>query len=143
MLAMGLLLAAVLWLLQRRGMMRAATAGVFIVAFLLGIFGGGLMFLRVATQHTAAWDKTNLWVYNPHWLLVAFTMFARGNAALVRLTFRLAVAVGGLAFLGVLLQFVPGFDQGSHAVIALAAPAALVSAWILGRRSHRASHAAA
>jgi 4-amino-4-deoxy-L-arabinose transferase-like glycosyltransferase len=52
-----------------------------------------------------------------------------------RVVFVFSTIVGAFAAFGVIAPFLPGLRQGSFAVIALAAPAALMAAWILRERS--------
>lgn len=122
---------AVVWLRRRvPGGGRPARAAAVVVALVLGAMGAALVFLRLATQHTAAWHNTNLFVYNPLWLPLVVLPFLRGDGVR-RAAHLLASAVGILAGLGVLAALVPPFRQGSLAVIALAAPVALVTAVML------------
>ena len=105
-------------------------------AVVLGVLGCALLYLRFMTQHVAAYNNTNLFVYNPLWLIVmvAFLFVRRGGQA-QRLVFLLATIAGALTAFGVVAPFVPGFRQGSFAVIALAAPLGLAVAWVIRERS--------
>ena len=110
---------------RRAGRAIAATA-------LLGVLGGALLFLRFMTQHVAAYHNTNLFVYNPLWLLVIVSFpLARKSPAIRRAAFLLATLAGALTAFGVVAPFLPGLRQGSFAVIALAAPLGLAAAWML------------
>lgn len=116
----------------RRGAMPAA----IVAAVLLGTVGVAVLYLWFMTQHVAAHDNTNVFVYNPLWLPVLIALlFARRNAAARRATFLLATFAGALTAFGVVAPFLPGFNQGSFAVIALAAPLGLSVAWILRERT--------
>jgi hypothetical protein len=117
---------------QRRGAIPAALA----VAVVLGVLGCALLYLRFMTQHVAAYDNTNLFVYSPLWLIVvAAFLFARRGAQARRLVFLLATIAGALTAFGIVAPFMPGFRQGSFAVIALAAPLGLAVAWVIRERS--------
>jgi hypothetical protein len=88
------------------------------------------------TQHVATHDNTNVFVYNPLWLPVVLLLpFARRNASARRVTFLLVTFAGVLTAFGVVAPFLPGFNQGSFAVIALAAPVGLAAAWILREKT--------
>ena len=131
----GLVLGGGLFLLWKRES-RATLPLVVLVGTLITILGLALLFLRYLTQHVAAYHNTNLFVYNPLWLalLVALVVVNRGARAR-RVVFVLATIVGALAAFGVIAPFIPGLRQGSFAVVALAAPVALVGAWILRERT--------
>ena len=130
----GLLLGGGLYAAQRRG--RAALPLAVVVAILLSVLGGALLFLRLATKHVAAYDNTNLFVYNPIWILVLLTLPFMGRSPRIQRTvFVLATIAGALTAFGVVAPFLPGFNQGSFAVIALAAPAGLMAAWIVRERA--------
>jgi hypothetical protein len=132
---LGLLAGAGLFMLWKRGS-RATTPIIVAVGIVIGILGLALLFLRYMTRHVAAYHNTNLFVYNPLWLvlLVALALLNRGPKAR-RAVFLLSTIVGGLAAFGVVAPFLPGLRQGSFAVILLAAPLALVGSWILRERS--------
>jgi hypothetical protein len=131
----GLALGGGLFLLWRRG--NAATIPVVAgIGVVLTILGFALLFLRFMTQHVAAYHNTNLFVYNPLWILIlAILVPASRVASARRALFVLSTVVAALAAFGVIAPFLPGLRQGSFAVIALAAPAALVAAWILRERA--------
>lgn len=115
---------------------RAALALSAIVAFALGIIGCALLYLRFMTQHIAAYDNTNLFVYNPLWVTVVPALLFTGRfPALRRLVFVLATAAGVLTAFGIIAPFLPGFTQGSFAVVLLAAPAGLAAAWVIRNQS--------
>ena len=131
---LGLLLGAGLaWLARRRH--RAAVPVALVAIVLLGVMGGALLFLRFMTQHVAAYHNTNIFVYNPLWLLVivAFAL-ARKRPAIGRAAFMLVTLAGAFTAFGVIAPFLPGLRQGSIAVIALAAPIGLAAAWTLRER---------
>lgn len=147
-LAAGAALGGALYGLGRRGLRRpgaaatAATAAMGTWCALVGAMGGALLYLRFFTQHAAAHDNTNLFAYNPAWLLLAaalpFAGAARGRGA-ARV---LATLCGACTILGALLLFVPGFSQDSLAAVLLVAPANLVTAWLVRERTS-APHVAA
>jgi len=133
----GLLLGGGLYAAQRRG--RAALPLAVVVAIVLGILGGALLFLRLMTKHVAAYDNTNLFVYNPIWILVLLAMpFMKRSPGMQRAVFVLATIAGALTAFGVVAPFLPGLNQGSFAVIALAAPAGLMASWIMRERARPA-----
>lgn len=139
---LGLLLGGGLHMAQRRG--RAAFPLAITAATILGVLGGALLYLRFMTQHVAAHGNTNLFVYNPLWILVVVMLpFMNRSARTRRLVFMLATIAGGLTGFGVVAPFLPGFKQGSFAVIALAAPVGLMSSWILRERARPAVESAA
>jgi hypothetical protein len=83
------------------------------------------------TPHLAAYQNTNVFTYNPLWLTVLVALpIASRVASARRVVFWLATIIGALTAFGVIAPFLPGLRQGSFAVIALVAPAALVAAWI-------------
>ena len=130
----GIAIGGGLFMLWRRG--SSATIPVVVgVGVLMTVLGLALLYLRFMTQHVAAYHNTNLYVYNPLWLavLVALAVTRRVPRAR-RVLFGLTTIVGALTAFGVIAPFLPGLRQGSFAVIALAAPSALVAAWILRER---------
>lgn len=131
----GIILGAGLFTLWKRES-RATMPVVVVVGTVFTVLGLALLFLRYLTQHVAAYHNTNLFVYNPLWLVLlgALVMVNRGAGAR-RIVFVLSTIVGALAAFGVIAPFVPGLRQGSFAVVALAAPVALVGAWILRERT--------
>ena len=131
----GIVLGGGLFMLWKRGN-RATVPLVIAVGGLMTVFGLALLYLRFMTPHVAAYQNTNLFVYNPLWLvvLVALAVATRVSRAR-RVVFVLSTIVGALAAFGVIAPFLPGLRQGSFAVIALAAPLALVAAWILRERT--------
>jgi hypothetical protein len=134
----GLLLGGGLAALARR-QSRAALPVAAIVALVLGAIGVALLYLRFMTKHVAAYDNTNLFAYNPVWLVVAATLLFVGRfPAARRLVFVLATIAGALTAFGIIAPFFPGFTQGSFAAVALAAPAGLAAAWIVRERSRPA-----
>lgn len=131
----GLLLAkALTWLNGRRH--RATMPAALTIAILLGALGFALLYLRFMTQHVAAHGNTNLFVYNPIWIVVVpmFLLAGRGPQ-LRRLAYLLASFAGVLTAFGIIAPFLPGLAQGSFAVIALAAPLGLAIAWIIRERT--------
>jgi hypothetical protein len=140
---LGLLGAALgggLFLLWRRGS-RATLPLVVVTGVVLTVLGLALLYLRFGTLHVAAYHNTNWFVYNPLWLtvLIAMALASRIPGAR-RHVFTLVTLVGVLTAFGVIAPFLPVFRQGSFAVIALAAPVALVAAWILRERTRPESN---
>ena len=132
---LGVLLGGGLAWLGRRGH-RAAPPMAIVAGIILGVLGFALLFLRFMTQHVAAYDNTNLFVYNPIWIFVALAYaFARRGTQARRVTHLLASFAAGFTLFGIVAPFIPGFNQGSFAVIALAAPVGLVAAWVLRERT--------
>jgi hypothetical protein len=130
----GIAIGGGLFMLWRRG--SGATVPVVVgVGVLMTVLGLALLYLRFMTQHVAAYHNTNLYVYNPLWLAVLVALaVARRVPRARRVLFGLTTIVGALTAFGVIAPFLPGLRQGSFAVIALAAPSALVAAWILRER---------
>jgi hypothetical protein len=132
---LGLLLGGGLaWLARRRSSAAPPVAVVAVV--ILGALGFALLFLRFMTQHVAAYDNTNLFVYNPLWIAVVIAYpFAKRSAQTRRATHLLATIAGALTAFGIVAPFIPGFNQGSFAVIALAAPIGLAAAYVIRERT--------
>ncbi len=129
----GLVLASGLaWL----GKGRTGALGASVAAgALLGALGMVLVFLRVATSHVAAYGNTNMFVYNPLWLILLLAMIvARRSPRADHAVYYVATGVALLAAFGVVAPFLPGLRQRSFAVIALAAPLAITAAWIIRER---------
>lgn len=127
----------------RRRSSRAAMPLAGVAVAMLGLMGWALLFLRFMTSHVAAWGNTNLFVYNPLWLPVLFALsLVRQSERSRRFVFVTASVAGALTAFGILAPFLPGFAQGSFAVIALAAPSGLAAAWILRERSRPVQDAA-
>ncbi len=140
-LALGAALAGLLlWLGQRgatgaRGAGMAATAMIAVWCLLIGVLGAALSYLRFFTLHQATYDNTNIFVYNPVWLLVLVVLpFARTGFGR-RTMYVLATLAGVLSVAGLVLLFVPGFAQQSVAVALLAVPVNLVAAGLLRQRT--------
>jgi hypothetical protein len=130
----GLVMGGGLFLLWRREN-RAAMPLAIGIAVLLSVFGLVLLYLRFLTPHVAAHQNTNLFAYNPLWLVVLFAMAVGSrNIKGRRLVFGLATIVGALAAFSLIAPFLPGLHQGSFAVIILVAPAAIVAAWMVRER---------
>ena len=66
--------------------------------------------------------------------LLALPFMGR-SARMQRVVFVLATIAGALTAFGIVAPFLPGFTQGSFAVIALAAPAGLMTSWIIRERA--------
>ena len=131
----GLLLASGLaWL----GKGRKGAVGASVVAgIVLGTLGMVLAFLRLMTEHVAAYGNTNIFVYNPLWWILLLAMLVARRSPRARgAVYFIATGIALLASFGVVAPFLPGFRQGSFAVIALAAPLAITAAWII-RERHR------
>ncbi|HSA55433.1 MAG TPA: DUF4105 domain-containing protein [Gemmatimonadaceae bacterium] len=135
---LGLLLAAGLWWLWRRGQAghaaarRTAFSAAVVWSTLVGVLGLVLVLLRVATAHQAAYDNSNAFLYNPLWLVLpvlALTAVISPRAG--RLSGALARTLQVLSGLGVVLLLVPAFRQDSLAVMLLALPLNLVAAELL------------
>jgi hypothetical protein len=132
---LGIALGGGLFLLWRRGS-RATLPIVVGTGIVLTVFGLALLYLRFRTLHVAAYHNTNWFVYNPLWLAVLVAMaVARSVPGGKRAVFMLVTLVGALTAFGVIAPFLPGLRQASFAVIALAAPVALVAAWIVRERT--------
>jgi hypothetical protein len=131
----GIALGGGLYMLWKRGS-RATIPLVITFGAVMTVFGLALLFLQFMSQHVSAYRNTNLFVYNPLWIavLVAMLVATRLSSAR-RVVFVFSTIVGAFAAFGVIAPFLPGLRQGSFAVIALAAPAALMAAWILRERS--------
>lgn len=120
-----------LWRSRRRGAIPAAV----VAGTLLGAIGAVLLFLRFMTQHVAAYNNTNVFAYNPLWLLVLPGLaLARRHVKVRRVVFVLATMAGVLTAFGLVAPFLPGFRQGSFAVIAFAAPIGIAAAWVIRER---------
>lgn len=139
-LAIGLLLAGAFWWGHQRASSgsaaarRATTAGVVTWGVVTGVLGLALVFLRTMTQHTFAHDNTNVFTVNPVWLLVALLVPFATAPASRRALGTLATMAGGLAVLGMVLLFVPGFNQDSVEVALLMVPPGLMVTWIVRER---------
>lgn len=136
--ATGLVLAAGLWWLFRRGREgrrgagRAAVVLAFVWVTLIGILGVVLVLLRVATQHEFAWDNTNLFVYNPLWLIAAVAgAVAVARAGASRVSGAIVNVTAALSVAGLLVMLIPAFRQDSLPVILLALPVNLMAAYVL------------
>lgn len=131
---LGIVLGGGLFMLWRRGS-RAALPVAVILASLLAALGFAILYLHYMTLHVNSHGNTNWFVYNPLWLFVLVALaIATKRPGARRAVFVLATIVGGLTAFGVIAPFLPGLRQGSFAVIAMAAPAALVAAWIIRER---------
>lgn len=136
----GLALAGVFWWGHQRASSgsvvarRATTAGVVTWGLVTGVLGVALVFLRTMTQHTFAYDNTNVFTVNPVWLLVVLLLPFASAPGSRRAVSTLATVAGGLAVLGFVLLFVPGFNQDSVEVGLLMVPPGLVAAWIVRER---------
>ena len=132
---LGMALGGGLWMLWRRGS-RAAMPLAVTTGILLMVFGLALLYLRFGTLHVNSYHNTNVFVYNPLWLFVLLALALASRVPRARQAlFMLSTAVAAITAFGVIAPFIPGLRQGSFAVIALVAPAALVSAWIVRERA--------
>lgn len=134
----GLLLAAgLVWLVRRGaegsvGARRAAFSLALVWSTVIGIVGLLLVLLRVATQHEFAWHNTNLFVYNPLWLVLAvLAAIAMGWRAAGGATVHLARVSAWLSILVLPAMLLPMVRQDSLAVILLAVPVNVVAAFTL------------
>ena len=93
-------------------------------ALLAGLLGLVLTWLWGLSSHVAAHANENLLLFNLLALALAVVLPAavRGRPWAVLPARRLALAVAGLAALGLLLKLVPGFHQANRELIALALP---------------------
>lgn len=137
-LGVGLLLAGGLWWLWRRGQAgsvvsrRAAFSAAVVWSTVIGVLGLVLVLLRFATAHVAAYDNTNVFLFNPLWLVLpVLALTALVSPLAGRLSSALARTVQVLSVLGVLILIVPAFRQHSLAVMLLALPMNLVAAELL------------
>jgi hypothetical protein len=102
----------------------------------LGVLGGALFYLRFMTQHVAAYNNMNMFVYNPLWLAVVVAYLGAGRGTTMRkVAFMLATLAGALTLFGIVVPFIPGLKQGSFPVIALAAPLGLAAAFVIRERA--------
>ncbi len=138
--AIGLALAALLWFLARPGAdgrparRRRTVALIVAWGLVIGVLGGALFFLRFGTLHDTTWDNSNLFFYNPMWLVLSILLLLPARIdGLARATILLARAAGALALLGLALWLVPLFHQDSLAVMLLVAPMHFVIAGIAPR----------
>jgi hypothetical protein len=94
-------------------------------ALLAGLLGLVLTWLWGVSTHVAAHANENLLLFNLLALALAavFPAAVRGRPWALMPARRLALAVAGLAALGLLLKLVPGFHQSNRELIALALPA--------------------
>lgn len=136
----GLALAGAFWWGHRRAAAgsvvarRATTTAVVAWGLVTGVLGVALVFLRTMTQHTFAYDNTNVFTVNPVWLLVVLLVPFASAPASRRAVGTLALVAAGLAVLGTVLLFIPGFNQDSVEVALLMVPPGLVAAWIVRER---------
>ena len=131
----GVLLGGGLAWLGRTGTRAAASVAVA-GALVLGVLGGVLFFLRFMTQHVAAYNNMNMFVYNPIWLAVLVAYLGAGrNVTMRKIAFVLATLAGALALLGIVVPFIPGLRQHSFSVVALAAAAGLGAAFVIRERT--------
>ena len=135
---LGLLLAAGVWWLWRRGhagstaARRTALAAAVGWSVIIGVLGLVLVLLRVATAHVAAYDNTNVFLYNPVWLVLPIVaLIALVRPAAGRLSTALARTVQVLSVLGIVILILPAFRQHSLGVMLLALPMNLVAAELL------------
>jgi hypothetical protein len=135
-LAIGVIVAGLLALLARaaRNGQRAARIAFTTIgsiwAALNGILGLVLVIAWTATRHVFIGHNENILQFDPLSLVVAVALplaVARGRAVAVARTLTRVVAV--IAFVGLVMQALPWFNQVNGAVIALALPAHVVLAW--------------
>lgn len=137
-LGVSLLLAGGVWWLWRRGQAgnagarRAAFSAAVIWSTVIGVLGVVLVLLRVATAHVAAYDNTNVFLYNPIWLALPITaLIAMISSRATRLSNAVARTLQALSVLGVMILVIPAFRQHSLPVMLLALPMNLVAAELL------------
>jgi peptidoglycan/LPS O-acetylase OafA/YrhL len=96
-------------------------------ALMAGVFGAILTYLWAFTNHVAAHNNENLFLFNLLALALAVTLpsAVRGKAWAVKPARRLALVIAALAALGFLLKLLPAFYQSNLDLIALALPAHL------------------
>jgi hypothetical protein len=128
----------------RAGRVRGVATAVLITwSGVAGLLGTLLTLLWMVTDHTAAHRNENLLLFNPAWLLVAVGGWAalrgRATAALGRVALVGGLAVAALASVAVLLHLVGLSRQDNWALIALVAPVALATGWVLHRSWRRGS----
>ena len=124
----GLLFAA---LILTTSLTRAAPVGTVITVvwcIVNGVLGSLLVFLWVATAHTASYQNANLLTFNPVWLVLGVLVLARSRQARA-----LAVALTGAAFAGLLLWLLPN-KQDTARVLALALPVHTAAMLAIARR---------
>jgi hypothetical protein len=117
-----------------RGARIAASVLVGIWALAAGLLGTVLILLWTVTDHVFAHANENLLLFNPLWLVlavIAIAALARGRPSAAFRTW--AIALAGLATLGLLVHLVRLSAQNNLAVIGLALPPALAIAWIARR----------
>jgi Domain of unknown function (DUF4105) len=137
-LAGGGLAAFLGWARGSRPAARVALALLVVVwGVVAGFAGTVLAGLWGFTDHVMAYRNENLFQVNPLAWLMAFpgvlALLKRPRAA--RLARTVATTVAGLAFLGFLLQILPGFDQVNGPIIALALPVHLGIAAAIARQA--------
>jgi len=139
-LALGVVLAAVLTFLARRGARGrrgarfafVAVAGLW--ALVAGVLGSAALGAWTLTQHVFMYRNENLLQFNPlPLLLLALVPLAVTSGRARGVARSVAWTVAGLSLLGFLLQAFPGMDQPNGEIIALALPAHAALAWGLGR----------
>lgn len=137
--AIGAVVSAVIaGLAWRAGTTRAARGAAWgaVVGWsaFVGLLGGALLYLRLFTQHEAAYDNSNLFFYNPLWLLLAILAPLAAGREGVRRGVDVAVrALGWLTLIGLVAFHLPWFAQGSFAVALLAVPANVAALFAVRR----------
>lgn len=153
--AVVLLLGGVLhWLRSKRGRRTGVLALAALWSLVAGISGALLAFFWAFTDHLYSYRNENLFQLNPLSLILAVLLIrciwirrrdgkaGRASEPAVT-TFRVAIAVAVLSFLGFALQVLPGLDQVNGVAIALALPlhvgvVALLAAMTAGERKEEA-----
>lgn len=121
---------------EGRGALHRRTALGIIVAWaaVVGVIGMALVLLRTATRHEFAYDNSNLFFYNPLWLLLAFLVpLSTRWVGLIRvrdLTVTVALVV---TVLGIVAKALPMFRQDNLAALCLAVPLNLAVIWAVRR----------
>jgi len=122
---------------------RAARVGFGAAAALWTLFAGTggfiLLGLWLLTDHTIAYRNENLLQLSPLALPLVLLVPALGYGAAwaARPARALALAVAALSVLGLVIQVLPGVDQGNGLMIALALPLNLALAWTTLRLAAR------
>ncbi len=100
---------------------------------LIGLLGTIIAGLWAFTDHSVTYGNENLLQANPIALLlfVALIGVALGRAWGRKFALRTSLVMAGLAFVGFVIQVLPGVDQVNGNIIALLLPAHVAIAWVL------------
>ena len=117
------------WRGRRSGRIGVATLG-GLWGFLAGTIGTVMALSWTLTDHVFMYRNENLLQLSPlAFLLVPLCISLGLGGRRARLAWRVAAVLAALSLLGLVLQLVPGLDQGNGEVIALALPIHLGMAW--------------